>query len=92
MLFLFAKVNRHRAREEKMLRTLRMAAIAAAATLTAAPAMAQVNLVAHAAGAGTAGGLAATGLVEFAALPIEQFYDSKNRFVSSNKVQRSGRS
>ena len=50
-----------------MLRTLRMAAIAAAATLTAAPAMAQVNLVAHAAGAGTAGGLAATGLVEFAA-------------------------
>ncbi len=40
-----------------MLRTLRMAAIAAAATLTAAPAMAQVNLVAHAAGAGTAGGL-----------------------------------
>ena len=29
--------------------------------------MAQVNLVAHAAGAGTAGGLAATGLVEFAA-------------------------
>jgi len=31
-------------------------------------------------------------LVEFAALPIEQFYDSKNRFVSSNKVQRSGRS
>jgi len=30
-------------------------------------------------------------LVEFAALPIEQFYDSKNRFVSANKVQRSGR-
>ena len=30
-------------------------------------------------------------LIEIAALPIEQFYDSKNRFVSSNKVQRSGR-
>jgi len=32
-----------------------------------------------------------TDLVEFAALPIEQFYDNKNRFISSNKVQRSGR-
>lgn len=26
-------------------------------------------------------------LVEFAALPIEQFYDSNNRFVSAKKVQ-----
>lgn len=26
-------------------------------------------------------------LIEFAALPIEQFYDSKNRFVSKKKVQ-----
>lgn len=30
-------------------------------------------------------------LIEFAALPIEQFYDKNNRFVSSSKVQRSGR-
>ena len=30
-------------------------------------------------------------LVEFAALSLEQFYDNRNRFVSSNKVQRSGR-
>ena len=30
-------------------------------------------------------------LIEFAALPIEQFYDTNNRFVSSSKVQRSGR-
>lgn len=30
-------------------------------------------------------------LVEFAALPIEQFYDSKNRFVSKKKVQLGSR-
>ena len=30
-------------------------------------------------------------LVEFAALPIEQFRDSKNRFVSATKVQKSGK-
>ena len=28
-------------------------------------------------------------LVQFAALPIEQFYDSKNRFVSAKKIQAS---
>gem|GEM_PF-5824469 len=49
-----------------MLRTLQTALVAAAATLMASTAIAQVNLVSHAAGAGTAGGLAATGLVEFA--------------------------
>ena len=26
-------------------------------------------------------------LIEYAALPLEQFYDSKNRFVSAKKVQ-----
>lgn len=31
-------------------------------------------------------------LVEFAALPIEEFRDSKNRFVSAAKVQNSGKS
>ena len=30
-------------------------------------------------------------LVEFAALPIEEFRDSKNRFVSAAKVQKSGK-
>ena len=30
-------------------------------------------------------------LVEFAALPIEQFYDARNRFVSKKKVQQSNR-
>ena len=30
-------------------------------------------------------------LVEFAALPIEEFRDSKNRFVSAAKVQQSGK-
>jgi len=30
-------------------------------------------------------------LVEFAALPIEEFRDSKNRFVSANKVQSGNR-
>ena len=30
-------------------------------------------------------------LVEFAALPIEEFRDSKNRFVSATKVQKSGK-
>lgn len=30
-------------------------------------------------------------LVEFAALPIEQFYDSQNRFVSKKKVQQGKR-
>ena len=30
-------------------------------------------------------------LIEFAALPIEQFYDSQNRFVSKKKVQQGKR-
>ena len=30
-------------------------------------------------------------LVEFAALPIEQFYDARNRFVIKKKVQQSNR-
>ena len=50
-----------------MLKILQTAVVAVATTLLASTAMAQVNLVSNAAGAGTAGGLSATGLVEFAA-------------------------
>ena len=50
-----------------MLRLLALTSFALTAALSATSASAQVNLVSNAAGAGTAGGLAATGLVEFAA-------------------------
>lgn len=50
-----------------MLKTLRMAALAATAVLTGPAALAQVNLTSNTAGAGTAVFLTATGLVEYAA-------------------------
>ncbi len=50
-----------------MLKTLKTAALAVTATLTAAAAHAQVNLTSNTAGAGTTAGLTATALVEYAA-------------------------
>ena len=50
-----------------MLKTLKTAIVAATATLTASAAMAQVNLTSNTAGAGTAVGLTASALVEYAA-------------------------
>ena len=66
---LFGKRGSHvyRAREDKMLKILQTAVVAVATTLLASTAMAQVNLVSNVAGAGTAGGLSATGVVEVAA-------------------------
>lgn len=49
-----------------MFRTLKTAAIAATAAITATGAIAQVNLTSNTAGAGTAAGLTATALVEYA--------------------------
>lgn len=50
-----------------MLKKLTMMAAVATASFITTPAFGQANLVSHAAGAGTAGGLVATGLVEYAA-------------------------
>ncbi len=49
-----------------MLRTLKTAALAVTAALTASSVVAQVNLTANTAGAGTASGLTATAMVEYA--------------------------
>ena len=49
-----------------MKKMLKVAALAVTTTLTGAAAMAEVNLVSNAAGAGTAGGLTATALVAHA--------------------------
>ena len=50
-----------------MLKTFKTAAVAVTAAMTASAALAQVNLTSHTAGAGTAVGLTATALVEYAA-------------------------
>ncbi|MDP6192663.1 MAG: C4-dicarboxylate ABC transporter substrate-binding protein, partial [Paracoccaceae bacterium] len=50
-----------------MLNIFKVAALAVTASFASASAMAEVNLVSNAAGAGTAGGLTATSLVGYAA-------------------------
>ena len=62
------RTKKSQSREDIVIKTLKMAAIAAAAvTLTSSVAMAQANLIFHTAGSGTPVALTATALVEYAA-------------------------